>query len=494
MSSPREVGVGLLGLGNVGAAFARQVEAQAPALLRGAGVRLAIVSAAVRDPARRRDAPLPEGAIGADPARLVQDPRVGIVVELFGGLEPAGALVRDAIARGKHVVTANKRLLAEEGEELFAEAARRGVALRYEGAVCGGLPIVRLLREALQGDRVRAIHGVVNGTTNYILGRMGEAGLPLGEALAEAQAAGYAEADPTLDLSGGDAAQKLCLLAGLAFGVRVRPEELFVEGIEQVTPQDFAAARELGCVVKLLAVARREEGGAGGERLDLRVHPAMVPERGPLASIRGALNGLLVETQALGPLVLSAPGAGGEATASAVLADVIDIARLGAAAALPFTGRARATLVPTADLVSAYHLRFTVDDAPGVLAALTQALGRRRISIAALHQRDRQRDRREGGAPVTIVLLTHRAREGDLREAVAEIDRLETSRAPTRLLRVETEGPLGSCGDCRRDSPLRRGTRPRPTADSTGCKGRAGACPPPKCFHDPLHPPGRWST
>ncbi len=431
----REVGIGLLGLGNVGGPFARQLAERAEALAAETGVRPRIVRALVRDPSRRRE--LPAGlseALGTDPAALLRDPAIEIVVELLGGLEPAGSLVTEAIARGKHVVTANKLLLAERGEELFGAAAARGVALRYEGAVCGGLPIVRILREALEGDEVLAVHGVVNGTTNYVLGRMGEAGASLEEALREAQAKGYAEADPTLDVSGGDAAQKLCLIAGLAFGVRVRQGELLVEGIEQVTPRDFEAARELGCVVKLLAVARRE-----GERLDLRVHPAMVPERGPLASIRGALNGLLVETRALGPLVLSAPGAGGEATASAVLADVLDVARLGGAAALPFSGRAPARLVPRAEIVSAYHLRFTVDDAPGVLAGLTAALGRRGISIAALHQRER-REASEG--PVTLVSLTHRAREGDVLAAVTEIDALPTTRAPTRLVRVEVEGAL----------------------------------------------------
>ena len=438
----RELRLGLLGLGNVGGAVVRLIALRGAEIERREGVTLKIVRAAARRPERHAGLDLPAGSVGTDALAVVRAPEVDAVVELLGGAEPAGSLVLEALSRGKPVVTANKLLLAERGEALFEEAARRGVALRFEAAVCGGLPIVRVLREALAADRVTACFGILNGTTNFILGRMADGGGTLAEALAEAQALGYAEADPSLDLGGGDVAQKLCLLARLAFGARVRPSEIPTEGILAVSPIDLAAARELGCVVKLLAVARLD-----GERLDLRVHPAMVPAKGPLAAVLGAHNAVLVQSRSLGSSLFSAAGAGGEATATAVVADLIDLGRQadsghrsGASAPLGFAAEREWPRVPREAIVSAYYLRFTVDDAPGVLASLTAALGQRGISIAALHQRER---REAGGGPVAVVLLTHRAREGDVQAAVQAIDALTTTRAPTRLLRVETEAPLG---------------------------------------------------
>ncbi len=274
------VSIGLLGLGNVGAGVVRLLAERGAEIERRSGVKLAVTRAAVRDVGRSRGLGLPAGAVVADARAVVRDPAVQVVVELVGGVEPAGALVAEALELGKPVVTANKLLLAERGEELFALAARKGVALRFEGAVCGGMPIVRLLREALASDRVVSLHGILNGTTNYILTRMTEEGCALEPALREAQAKGYAEADPSLDLGGGDAAQKLCLLARLAFGARVRPADILTEGIERLTPADLAAARELNSVVKLLAVARLD-----GNRLDMRVHPAMIPKNSPLAAV-----------------------------------------------------------------------------------------------------------------------------------------------------------------------------------------------------------------
>jgi homoserine dehydrogenase len=417
-----------LGLGNVGSALVRLLAERGDAIERESGVRLTVARAAVRDVAKQRSLGLPAGAIVADPHAVVRDPAVQVVVELVGGVEPAGSLVAEALELGKPVVTANKLLLAERGEELFALAARKGVALRFEGAVCGGMPIVRLLREALAADRVTSLHGILNGTTNYILTRMTEEGTALEPALREAQAKGYAEADPSLDLGGGDAAQKLCLLARLAFGARVRPADILTEGIERLTPAGLAAARELGSVVKLLAVGRLTGG-----RLDLRVHPAMIPKGSPLAAVSGPFNAVEIQSESLGSTLLSGQGAGGACTASAVVADLIDVGRPGGGQ-LHFLAGRELPAVPRAEIESSYYLRFTVDDAPGVLAAITASLGRRGISIAALHQRDRQQ---EGKDPVAVVILTHRAQEGGVQAAVAEIDAFPTTRARTQLIRFE---------------------------------------------------------
>ncbi|MHB8420125.1 MAG: homoserine dehydrogenase [Myxococcales bacterium] len=428
--------IGLIGLGNVGAALVRLLDERAADLERTSGLRLELVRAAVREPRKARGLRLREGVLGTDALSVVRDPGVAVVVELMGGVEPASAVVTAALEAGKPVVTANKLLLAERGEELFSLAASRGVPLRFEGAVCGGMPVVRLLREALAPDRILSLHGILNGTTNYVLSRMSDSGASFEAALAEAQRAGYAEADPSLDLSGEDAAQKLCLLARIAFGARVSPREVLTEGIASLTAADLAAARELGCVVKLLAVARRDAAG-----LDLRVHPAMIPAGGPLSSVGGAFNAVLVQSEALGRTLLSGQGAGGTCTAEAVLADLVDIGRPGAGGPLRFVPGEPLPLLPRVELTSSYYLRLTVDDSPGVLAAITSALGQRSISISALQQRER---REEGRLPVAVVLLTHPAREGAVQAAVAEIDRLPFARAPAQLIRVETGGPLGS--------------------------------------------------
>ncbi|HUB07608.1 MAG TPA: homoserine dehydrogenase [Myxococcales bacterium] len=430
----KRLSLGVVGLGNVGAALVRLIEDRAAEIERTQGVRLEIAKAVARDAGRERGLRLAAGTVGTDALALARDPRVEVVVELMGGVEPAGAVVAAALEARKPVVTANKLLLAERGEALFALAAERGVPLRFEGAVCGGLPIVRLLREALAPDRVLSLHGILNGTTNYILSRMAESGASFDDALAEAQRAGFAEADPTLDLSGADAAQKLCLLARLAFGARVAPRDVLTEGIRSLTQADLAAAQDLGCVIKLLAIARRK-----GEALDLRVHPAMIPTRGPLSSVAGAFNAVLVQSEALGPTLLSGQGAGGSCTAEAVLADLVDIGRPGAGGPLRFTPGETVPLVPRSELQSSYYLRLTVDDAPGVLAAITAALGKRGISIAALEQRER---RAEGTEPVAVVILSHPALEGGIQAAVAEIDGLPFTRSPAQLIRVETGAPL----------------------------------------------------
>jgi homoserine dehydrogenase len=369
---------------------------------------------------------------------LLEDPRIEVLVELMGGTSDAYELVMGALARGKHVVTANKALLAERGEAIFRLAMEKGVDVYYEGAVCGGIPIIRTLREALASDRIQSLHGIVNGTTNYILSAMADRGETLEVALAEAQRLGYAEADPTLDVSGGDAAQKLCILAQLAFGARLAPEDVLTEGILGLEPQDFQWGREFGYALKLLAIARRvEREGSGPDLIEARVHPAFIPQGSLLAGVRGAFNAVLLRSEALGPSLLFGQGAGALPTGSAVVADIIDLSRNIVASSpgrvpLP-PATPRVQLRPHAEIRCGYYLRFTVRDAPGVLARLAACLAGRRISIAAVQQREQA----DGGRGVPLVIVTHGAREADLRLAIAEIDRYDTTLAPTRLIRIE---------------------------------------------------------
>jgi homoserine dehydrogenase len=346
------------------------------------------------------------------------------------------------------VVTANKALLATRGDELFRIAAEKGVDVYYEGAVCGGVPVIRTLREALASDRIHSIHGIVNGTTNYILSAMAEKGSPLREALAEAQRLGYAEADPTLDVSGGDAAQKLCVLAQLAFATRVAPADVLTEGILDLTPEDFAWGREFGYALKLLAIARRSlpagasegagEAAGGSSALEVRVHPAFIPSGSMLAGVGEAFNAVLLRSEALGPSLLFGQGAGAMPTGSAVVSDIIDLSRnilSSSPGRVPLPpSQSRLALRPHDEIRTAYYLRFTVKDVPGVLARIATTLAARRISIAAVQQREQS----EQGGAVPLVIVLHRAREADVKAAIAEVDRFDATMAPTHLIRIET--------------------------------------------------------
>ncbi|MEY2668776.1 MAG: hypothetical protein RJA59_1414, partial [Pseudomonadota bacterium] len=362
-----------------------------------------------------------------------------VVVELVGGTTEARSLVLAALGAGKHVVTANKARLAFHGDEIFRLAQEKGVDVYYEGAVAGGVPVIRTLREALASDRIQAIHGIVNGTTNFILTSMAEKGEPLDKALAEAQRLGYAEADPTLDVSGGDAAQKLCLLAQLAFGARIAPQDVLTEGIMGLIPEDFAWAKEFGYALKLLAVARRSgpNGGDAAGLVEARVHPAFIPGDSMLAGVRGAMNAVLLRSEALGPTLLFGQGAGAMPTGSAVVADIIDLSRnllSGSPGRVPLPPATSLVRVrPHAEIRTAYYLRFSVKDAPGVLARIAATLAAHGISIAAVQQREHE----EEGAPVPLVIVTHQAREADLGAAIREIDGYDTTAAPTRLIRIE---------------------------------------------------------
>src|SRR6185369_15332765 len=343
----REVGIGVAGFGTVGGGVLSILERHAREIEARLGARIVVRKVLLRDRDKARAVAVAPGVLTTRVADLVEDPRIEVVVELIGGTGEAFELVKGALERGKHVVTANKALLAARGEELFRLAAEKGVDVYYEGAVCGGVPVIRTLREALASDRITSLHGIVNGTTNYILSAMAEKGDALPKALAEAQRLGYAEADPTLDVSGGDAAQKLCVLAQLAFGARLRPEDVLTEGIMQLEPEDFAWAKEFGYALKLLAVARRIETraegqpeeaaperapkGSGGshppDMIEARVHPTFIPQGSLLAGVRGAFNPVLLRSDALGPSLLFGQGAGAMPTGSAVVSDIIDLSR-----------------------------------------------------------------------------------------------------------------------------------------------------------------------
>jgi homoserine dehydrogenase len=435
----REIAIGLLGAGNVGAGVLSILARTAPEIEGRLGARVQVRRALVRDLGKSRPPDVDPAILTTDPRAVIEDPQIQIVVELMGGIEPAREWVLAALEHGKHVVTANKLLLAERGDEIFRAATKAGMDVHYEAAVCGGIPIIRTLRESLASDRVLSIAGIVNGTTNYILTRM-EEGLTQGEALLEAQRKGYAEADPTADIGGGDAAQKLCILASLAFGTRVRPADVYTEGIAGVDAVDVAYAREFGYVIRLLAVARRDPEGA----LETRVHPVFVPREDLLASVRGAFNAVRIVGEALGPALLYGQGAGAMPTGSAVVADVIETARAllqessGRVPAMAFQEQFIAAgafpRAPMDALRAEYYLRFTVADAPGVLAALAGALGHEGISIAQVVQRVRAG---EAGAGVPVVMITHEARERDVRRALRAVDALEASRQPARLIRIE---------------------------------------------------------
>ncbi len=438
----REVGIGIAGFGTVGGGVLSILENHARDIEARIGARIAVRRIALRDPEKERAVDVDRRLVTTNLDDLLADPGIAVVVELIGGVDQAFDLVRGALERGKHVVTANKALLASRGDEIFRLARDKGVDVYYEAAVCGGVPIIRTLREALASDRITALHGIVNGTTNFILTAMAEKGEPIETALAEAQRLGYAEADPTLDVSGGDAAQKLCVLAQLAFGARLRPQDVLTEGIMALRPEDFRWGKEFGYALKLLAIARRTgpaEGAPPGspDQLEARVHPAFIPAGSLLAGVRGAMNAVVLQSEALGPSMLYGQGAGAMPTGSAVVSDIIDLTRnilAGSPGRVPLPpAESRVHLQTHGEIRCGYYLRFTVKDVPGVLARIAATLAARHISIAAVQQHEQSE---EGGA-VPLVIVSHRAREADVQAAIAEIDAYETTEAKTRIIRIE---------------------------------------------------------
>jgi homoserine dehydrogenase len=435
--SERVLRVGMLGCGTVGAAVVRLLESHRDDIERRAGCRLEVRKVAVRDPARARDVPLPPSAFVDDPIAVVEDPDVDIVCELIGGLVPAGALVLAAFDRDKPVVTANKELMATRGRELFDASDAKSLDLYFEAAVGGGIPLIRPLKESLTGERLRRVTGIVNGTTNFILTKMSEEGRGFADVLADAKRLGYAEADSSADVDGHDAAAKCAILASIAFNARVVASDVFREGIAGVTTEDIEFARRLGYVVKLLAIAEmgvRDEGEDADERIAVRVHPAMIPATHPLASVRDAYNAVFVEGPNVGELMFYGRGAGGEATATAVVGDLVSVARnlLSGARGVGCTCFHERTIRPMEEMTGQYYILLRVDDRPGVLAEIASVFGASDVSIKSVWQ--------EGsGEDAQLVFITHRAREGPFQEAVAALRGLPAVEEVRSVLRVEAE-------------------------------------------------------
>jgi homoserine dehydrogenase len=432
--SERVLRVGMLGCGTVGAAVVRLLESHRDDIERRAGCRLEVRKVAVRDPGRARDVPLPPSAFVDDPIAVVEDPDVDIVCELIGGLEPAGALVLAAFDRDKPVVTANKELLATRGRELFDASDAKGLDLYFEAAVGGGIPLIRPLKESLTGERLRRVMGIVNGTTNFILTKMSEEGRGFADVLADAKRLGYAEADSSADVDGHDAAAKCAILASIAFNARVVASDVFREGIAGVTTEDIEFARRLGYVVKLLAIAEMEPGEDGDERIAVRVHPAMIPATHPLASVRDAYNAVFVEGPNVDELMFYGRGAGGEATATAVVGDLVSVARnlLAGARGVGCTCFHERTIRPMDEMTGQYYILLRVEDRPGVLAEIASVFGESDVSIKSVWQ--------EGsGEDAQLVFITHRAREGPFQEAVAALRGLSAVVEVRSVLRVEAE-------------------------------------------------------
>jgi homoserine dehydrogenase len=423
------VDVGFLGCGTVGSAVLRLLDEHRDDIVKRSGCRFEVRRIAVRELDRTRDVPVPADRFTDDPASVVEDPEVRVVVELMGGVDPARELVLSALRSGKRVVTANKELLAKHGPELFEAAAGTGAGLHFEATVAGGVPLIRPLIESLPGERITRLLGIVNGTTNYVLDRMTEDGMAFADALAEAQRLGYAESDPTDDLEGFDAAAKCAILASLAFDTRVVADDVYREGIARVSPADIEFADRLGYVVKLLAVAELEDGDVA-----VRVHPAMILREHPLAAVRDAFNAVFVDGPNIGELMFYGRGAGGAPTAVAVVGDLITAGRLVTEGrpGLTFTWEVRHRIRPMDLMESQFYLLLDVVDRPGVLAQVAGAFGDHRVSIKSVWQ--------EGtGDDALLVLITHRANEGALRATVDDLERLEPVLEVRSVLRVEGE-------------------------------------------------------
>jgi homoserine dehydrogenase len=430
------VGVGLLGVGTVGSGVVRLLDEEGERIARRAGRRIELRCAVVRDTSKLRNAPLRDVPLLTDPRRVIDDPEVAIVVETMGGTEPTLRIVLDALAAGKHVVTANKALLAEHGPEVFATARRYGRAVAFEGSVAGGIPIVQALGVSLAANEVQSLSAILNGTCNFILTSMTRDGLSYDSALRQAQTLGYAESDPTLDVDGTDTAHKLAILAQLAFGAGVTLGEIPRSGIDRLQPADIRYAGELGYSVKLLALARLSDAG-----LELRVAPTLVRHGTPLAEVRGPYNAIRVVGDAVGDTLFYGRGAGTMPTASAVVGDLIDVvvgrASLTSRALNLWPADASPPRLTPATLVRRrFYLRFLVADRPGVIAKIAKDLGDHGISIASVIQHDPGDDAPED-APVPLVIMTHVAVEAAVIAALAEIDRLDVVSAPSVRLGVE---------------------------------------------------------
>jgi homoserine dehydrogenase len=427
----KPLNVAVLGCGVVGSQVVRLLTEQEGDLAARVGAPVRLVGVGVRRIDAPRDVEVPEGLLTTDAAGLVSSDDVDVVVEVIGGIEPARSLILAALENGASVVTANKALLAEDGPTLFEAAEKAGRDLYYEAAVAGAIPIVRPLRESLAGDRVTRVLGIVNGTTNYILDKMDSTGAGFEEALEEAQDLGYAEADPTADVEGFDAAAKAAILASLAFHSRVTAADVHREGITDVTAADIASAAQMGSVVKLLAIAELVDTD-GTEGVSVRVHPAMIPRSHPLASVREAFNAVFVESRAAGQLMFYGPGAGGAPTASAVLGDLVTVARnrLGETRGAGESAYADRVVLPMGETRTRYHIAVDVDDRAGVLAEIASAFAEEDVSIQTLRQEGR-------GADAQLVIVTHDATDAQLSSTVVRLRGLGPVREVSSVMRVE---------------------------------------------------------
>ncbi|CAL9571755.1 Homoserine dehydrogenase [Streptomyces sp. enrichment culture] len=426
----RPLKVALLGCGVVGSEVARIMTTHADDLTARIGAPVELAGVAVRRPDRVREG-IDPALITTDATALVKRGDIDVVVEVIGGIEPARSLITTAFEHGASVVSANKALLAQDGAALHAAAGEHGKDLYYEAAVAGAIPLIRPLRESLAGDKINRVMGIVNGTTNFILDKMDSTGAGYQEALDEATALGYAEADPTADVEGFDAAAKAAILAGIAFHTRVRLDDVYREGMTEVTAADFASAKEMGCTIKLLAICER---AADGGSVTARVHPAMIPLSHPLASVRGAYNAVFVESDAAGQLMFYGPGAGGSPTASAVLGDLVAVCRnrLSGTTGPGESAYAALPVSPMGDVVTRYHISLDVADKPGVLAQVATVFAEHGVSIDTVRQQGK-----DGEA--SLVVVTHRASDAALTGTVEALRKLDTVRGVASIMRVEGE-------------------------------------------------------
>ena len=432
--------VGLLGVGTVGAGVFNVLARNGDEIERRSGRRLEVVQVSRRDVAAAQAVVGAQASVTADPFEVVNNPDIDVVVELIGGYTLAKDLVLQAIANGKHVVTANKALLAVHGSEIFEAARQRSVVVAFEAAVAGGIPIIKTLREGMSANRVDWLAGIINGTTNFILSEMRSKGLSFAEVLKQAQALGYAEADPTFDIEGVDAAHKLSLMSAIAFGVQVQFDKAHIEGITKLQTADIRYAEQLGYRIKLLGITKRVEAG-----VELRVHPTLVPSEHLLANVEGPMNAVVAHGDAVGTVLSYGQGAGGEPTASAVVADMVDLARVidaDAAHRVPVLGFQPASLsdlpvLAMAQVVTSYYLRMRVKDQAGVLAQLTSILAEHNISIDAMLQREAAAVGGEESHQTDLIVLTHDTQEGQMDQAIARMEALDAVLAPITRIRKE---------------------------------------------------------
>ena len=432
----KPVNIGVLGLGTVGQGVVSILRQNAAEIARRAGREIRVTAAVVRDASKSREVDLTGVAVSTDARALVNDPDIDIIVELMGGLELALELVLEAIRNGKHVVTANKALIAIHGNEIFSLASENGVIVAFEPAVAGGIPVIKAIREGLTANQIEWVAGIINGTGNFILTEMRDRQRDFDDVLAEAQQLGYAEADPTFDVEGIDAAHKLTIIASIAFGIPLQFEKVYTEGISQIEQSDVRYAETLGYRIKHLGVARKTDAG-----VEIRVHPTLIPERRLIANVDGVMNAVLVYGNAVGPTLYYGPGAGSEPTGSSVVADLVDIVRAMTTdpgmrvphLAFQADSLSDHQVLPSSEFHTAYYLRLTAEDKPGVMADVTKVLGDHEISIEAMVQPEPQ----AGESEVPVVLLTRAVREGQMNAAITLLEQLSSITQPITRIRVE---------------------------------------------------------